>query len=134
MRRLIVLAVALVLWLGGMAPAFAHPLEPGSPVGPPGGTFWVNDEQWQSAVTPAHLPNNLPLSHYDAFYILPDCPTCAPVAANAPGDVGYKGGRWAVIQATGITSQLTNAGAVTAAATSLVDTGHRFECPLIRVG
>ena len=36
------------------------------------------------------------------------------------------------VQAYGITTQLTNSDAVVAAASSLVDTGTRFVCPLIR--
>jgi hypothetical protein len=55
------------------------------------------------------------------------------VSDAAPGVGNYNGGRWAVIEATGITTQLTNAAAVVAAATSLDDTGHRFVCPLIKI-
>jgi hypothetical protein len=36
------------------------------------------------------------------------------------------------VAAYGITTQLTNAGDVIAQASSLVDTGTRFVCPLIR--
>ena len=111
------------------AVAFAHPGGPGSPVGPPSGAFWANDVAYVSAVTPAHVPNKGP---FDKFYIFPDCPSCAPVSDAAPGHGRYNGGRWAVIQAFGIDSQLTNAGDVVAGATSLVDTGHRFVCPLIK--
>ena len=67
------------------------------------------------------------------FYVFPDCPTCAPVSDAAPGVGRYNGGRWAVIPAFGIEAQLTNAADVEAAATSLVDTGHRFVCPLIKI-
>ena len=110
--------------------SFAHPVEPGSPVGPPGGMFYANDVAYESAVTPAHVPDNGP---FDAFYVFPDCPTCVPVSDSAQGDTDYNGGRWAVIQAFGIESQLTNAADVTAEASSLVDTGHRFVCPLIKI-
>ena len=114
------------------APAGAHPGGPGSPVGPPTGSFWANDVEYVSAITPAHVPNRGP---FDAFYIFPDCPmeVCSPVSDAAPGAGEYNGGRWAVIQAFGITTQLTNADAVVTAATSLVDTEHRFVCPLIRI-
>jgi hypothetical protein len=81
-------------------------------------------------VTPAHVPDK---GKFDIFYVFPDCPTCAPVSDAAPGMPGYNGGRWAVVMAFGITTQLTNADVVEAAATSLVDTGHRFVCPLIKV-
>ena len=64
--------------------------------------------------------------------MFPDCPTCAAVSEAAPGHPGYNGGRWKVVQAFGITGQLTNAEAVVDAASSIVDTGTRFVCPLIR--
>ena len=129
MRRLFTIAITVGLLLAPAATVAAHPGGPGSPVGPPGGTFWADDVEFASAVTPAHVPDRGP---FDAFYIFPDCPTCAAVSDAAPGDRGYNGGRWAVIQAFGIESQLTNADDVVADATSLVDTGHRFVCPLIK--
>ena len=128
-KRLIVFAVTALLMLLP-ATAFAHPAVPGSPVGPPGGLFYANDVAYESAVTPAHVPDRGP---FDTFYIFPDCGGCAPVSDAAIGDTDYNGGRWAVVQAFGITSQLTNADDVVAAATSLNDTGHRFVCPLIKI-
>ena len=65
------------------------------------------------------------------IYVFPDCAACASVSEAAPGHPGYNGGRWRVVQAWGITTQLTNADAVVAAATALTDTGTRFVCPLI---
>jgi len=93
--------------------------------------FYAGDVAYVSAVTPAHVPDKGPL---DAFYVFPDCPEgeCVPVSDAAPGFGRYNGGRWAVIEAFGIESQLTNAADVVAAASSLNDTGHRFVCPLIR--
>lgn len=126
-----ILALALAA-LGAMLVPLAvsaHPNQPGSPVGPPGGVFYAFDQSYTSAVTPAHVPDKGP---FDAFYVFPDCPTCSPVSDAAPGTPGYNGGRWAVIEAHGITSQLTNADDVADQAGSLVDTGHRFVCPLIR--
>ncbi len=111
------------------APAGAHPLAR-SAVAPPEGVFWANGVQYESVVTPAHVPDRGP---FDAFYVFPDCPTCDPVSDAAPGYGRYNGGRWAVIEASGITTQLMNADTVVAAASSLVDTGHRFVCPLIRI-
>ncbi len=128
-KRLLTIAVVTGLFFALAAPAGAHPGGPGSPVGPPGGVFYADDVAYVSAVTPAHVPNKGP---FDAFYTFPDCSECAPVSDAAPGVGNYNGGRWAVIQAFGITAQLTSADAVVAAATSLVDTGHRFVCPLIR--
>ena len=130
MKRFLIIAVVMGLFFALAAPAGAHPGRPGSPVGPPGGLFYANDVEYESAVTPAHVPNKGP---FDAFYVFPDCPTCAPVSDAAPGSGRYNGGRWAVIQAFGIEAQLTNAGDVVRVASSLVDTGHRFVCPLIRI-
>ena len=128
-RLLTVVALAFSLLAVIAAPAGAHGGGPGARVGPPGGVFYADDVAYVSAVTPAHVPNKGP---FDAFYTFPDCSECAPVSDAAPGVGNYNGGRWAVIQAFGITAQLTSADAVVAAATSLVDTGHRFVCPLIR--
>ena len=58
--------------------------------------------------------------------------TCASVSEAAPGHPGYNGGRWRVVEALGITTQLTNAEDVVEQADELVDTGTRFVCPLIR--
>ena len=129
-KRFLTIAVVTGLFFALAAPAGAHSGGPGSPVGPPDGVFWANDVAYESAVTPAHVPNKGP---FDAFYVFPDCPTCAPVSDAAPGVGQYNGGRWAVIQAFGITEQLTSGAAVVAAATSFNDTGHRFVCPLIRI-
>ena len=127
-KLILVLAVTLLAALS--AAVFAHPGGPGSPVGPPSGLFWANDVEYESAVTPAHVPDRGP---FDAFYVFPDCPTCAPVSDAAQGHGDYNGGRWAVMMAFGIESQLTNAADVVAVATSVVDTGHRFVCPLIKI-
>jgi hypothetical protein len=129
-KRFLIIAVVMGLFFALAAPAGAHDGVPGTPVGPPGGMFYANDVKYESAVTPAHVPDRGP---FDAFYVFPDCPTCAPVSDAAPGFGKYNGGRWAVIQAFGIDSQLMNADTVVAAASSLVDTGHRFVCPLIRI-
>ena len=128
LRLLTVVALAFSLIAVIAAPAGAHPAGPGSPVGPPGGTFWADDVEYVSAVTPAHVPDRGP---FDAFYVFPQCPACAPVSDAAPGFGRYNGGRWAVIQATGITTQLFNAADVVRLADDLIDTGHRFVCPLI---
>ena len=126
-----IIAVAMLAMLVLMpAIASAHPGGPGSPVGPPSGEFYANDTLYQSAVTPAHVPNNGP---FDAFYVFPDCSDCVPVSDAGIGDTNYNGGRWAVIQAFGIESQITNSTDVVAAASSLNDTLHRFVCPLIKL-
>ena len=98
-------------------------------LGPPGGTIYAFDQAYRTVATPTSLPNRGP---FDTIYVFPDCPTCASVSEAAPGSGDYNGGRWRVVAAHGITTQLTNAGDVVMDASSLVDTGTRFVCPLIR--
>jgi hypothetical protein len=101
----------------------------GNSLGPPGSTIYAFDEAFRTIATPTSLPNR---GAFDTIYVFPDCASCASVSEAAPGHPGYNGGRWKVMQAFGITSQLTNAEDVVAEASSLVDTGTRFVCPLIR--
>jgi hypothetical protein len=101
----------------------------GNSLGPPCTTIYAFDQAYRTIATPTSLPNTGP---FDTIYVFPDCPSCASVSEAAPGHPGYNGGRWNVVQAFGITSQLTNADAVVAAASSLVVTGTHFVCPLIR--
>jgi hypothetical protein len=100
----------------------------GNSLGPPGTTIYAFDEAFRTIATPTSLPNR---GAFDTIYVFPDCASCASVSEAAPGHPGYNGGRWKVMQAFGITSQLTNAEDVVAEASSLVDTGTRFVCPLI---
>lgn len=124
MRRIVLLALVSAV----AAAVFAVPtMATGKSLGPPGGTIYAFDVAYQTIATPTSLPNKGP---FDTIYIFPDCPLCASVSEAAPGHGDYNGGRWKVVQAFGITSQLTNAEAVVAAASSLVDTGVRFACPL----
>ena len=97
--------------------------------GPPGGTIYVFDQPYRTVATPTSLPDT---GAFDTIYVFPDCPDCASVSETAPGDRDYNGGRWRVIAASGITTQLTNAGDVVTQASSLVDTGTRFVCPLVQ--
>jgi hypothetical protein len=101
----------------------------GNGLGPPGGTIYAFDQAFKTIGTPTSLPGKGPT---DTLYNFPDCASCASVSEAAPGHPGYNGGRWKVVEAFGITTQLTNADAVVAAASSLVDTGTRFVCPLIK--
>jgi hypothetical protein len=96
--------------------------------GPPGGTIYAFDQAYATIGVGNTLPDKGPT---DTLYHFPDCATCAAVSDAAPGHPGYNGGRWKVVDAYGITSQLTNAADVEAAASMLVDTGTRTECPLI---
>jgi hypothetical protein len=101
----------------------------GNSLGPPGGTIYAFDQAYRTVSTPTSLPNNGP---FDTIYVFPNCPSCASVSEAAPGHPGYNGGRWNVVQAWGITSQLTNAEDVVAQASALTPTGIHFVCPLIR--
>jgi hypothetical protein len=121
----------LALTAGAVAAAAlaAPALAGGKSLGPPGGTIYAFDTAYRTVATPTSLPGNGPT---DTIYVFPDCPSCASVSEAAPGTPGYNGGRWRVVMASGITTQLTNAADVVAAASSLTDTGIRFVCPLIR--
>jgi hypothetical protein len=122
MRRLILLSAAAAAFAALWAtPAMA------AGVGPPSGTIYAFDRAYHTVATPTSLPNTGP---FDTIYVFPDCPSCASVSEAAPGYPGYNGGRWRVVAAAGITSQLTNAADVVAQASSLTDTGTHFVCPL----
>ncbi len=126
MKRITLVSLAAALAVAALAgPALAD----GKSLGPPGSTIYAFDEAFRTVATPTSLPNRGPT---DTIYVFPDCATCASVSEAAPGTPGYNGGRWKVVEAFGITTQLTNADAVVASASSLVDTGTRFVCPLIR--
>jgi hypothetical protein len=126
MRRFIaacsIAGAALALAVPGVSTA-------GKSLGPPGGTIYAFDEAYKTIGTPTSLPENGP---NDTIYVFPDCAACASVSDAAPGHPGYNGGRWKVVAAYGIATQLTNADDVVAAASSLEDTGTRFVCPLIK--
>jgi hypothetical protein len=123
MRVLLTALLAAAAGFGLPAAAMADGL------GPPGSTIYAFDQQYRTVATPTALPN---VGQFDTIYTFPDCPTCASVSEAAPGSGDYNGGRWRVVAASGITTQLTNADDVVAQASSLVDTGTRFVCPLIR--
>ena len=126
MRRFLLLSVVSLV---AAAVVTAPAMTAGRSLGPPGGTIYAFDQAYRTIATPTSLPNRGP---FDTIYVFPDCASCASVSEAAPGYPGYNGGRWRVVEAHGITTQLTNAVAVVAAATELVDTGTRFVCPLIR--
>src|SRR5687768_18327219 len=120
MRRFLLLSFASLV----AAAVVATPaMTAGRSLGPPGSTIYAFDQAYHTISTPTSLPNRGP---FDTIYVFPNCATCASVSEAAPGHPGYNGGRWRVVQAFGITSQLTNADAVFEAASSLVDTGTRF--------
>jgi hypothetical protein len=124
MKRLLFTALLVITVLALASVANAQ----GNRVGPPGGVIYAHDVAYRVIATPNSLPDN---GNFDTLYTFPDCPDCASVSEAAPGDTDYNGGRWRVVAAFGITEQLTNAEDVLAAATSIVDTGTRFSCPLV---
>jgi hypothetical protein len=121
MRVLLVAALVTVASFGLTATATADG------VGPPGSTIYAFDQAYKTVATPTALPDRGP---FDTIYVFPDCASCASVSEAAPGSRDYNGGRWRVVAAHGITTQLTNAGDVVSQASSLEDTGTRFVCPL----
>ena len=123
MKVALTAALAAFASLGFTATAMADGL------GPPSGTIYAFDQAYRTVATPTSLPDR---GSVDTLYVFPDCPSCASVSEAAPGTPGYNGGRWRVVAAAGISTQLTNAEDVLAQATSLTDTGTRFVCPLIR--
>jgi hypothetical protein len=125
-RRLFLLGILTTVVAGAYV---GSAMGNGNSLGPPGTAIYAFDQAFKTVATPTSLPNRGPT---DTIYVFPDCPSCASVSEAAPGHPGYNGGRWKVVAASGITSQLTNAEAVVAAASSLVDTGTRFVCPLIK--
>jgi hypothetical protein len=126
MSRFLLLSLAAAVAAAVLA---APATTAGNSLGPPGSTIYAFDEAYRTIATPTSLPNR---GAFDTIYVFPNCASCASVSEAAPGHPGYNGGRWKVVQAFGITSQLTNAEDVVAEASSLVDTGTRFVCPLIR--
>jgi hypothetical protein len=125
LRQLLTLAVVPLVALAFAVPALAD----GNSLGPPGSTIYAFDVAYRTVATPTSLPAKGPT---DTIYVFPDCAACASVSEAAPGHPGYNGGRWRVVEAHGITTQLTNADDVVAGASELVDTGTRFVCPLVR--
>lgn len=122
MRRFLLLILASAVAVAVLA---APSMSAG--LGPPGSTIYAFDQAYQTIATPTSLPDNGP---FDTIYVFPDCSSCASVSEAAPGHPGYNGGRWRVVEAFGITTQLTNAEDVVDQASSLVDTGTHFVCPL----
>ena len=124
MRISLIVALATLASLVPAGTAMADGL------GPPAGTIYAFDQAYRTVATPTSLPDRG--NAFDTIYTFPDCATCASVSDAAPGSGDYNGGRWKVVAAYGITTQLTNASDVEAAATTLEDTGTRFVCPLVR--
>jgi hypothetical protein len=124
-KRFLCLTVLALMAALPMA-AFAEGL------GPPGGTIYAHDVAYRTIGTPSSLPANAPEDSFDILHLFPDCEECAAVSDAAPGDTDYNGGRWIVVNAKGIHTQLSTAEDVVAQATDLVPTTTSLVCPMIR--
>lgn len=133
MRRLIGLAAGLGLLLSvSSGAAFAA-------AGPPSIGFYADGTLYRTLDTPTDFTNTgAPASSFETIYVLGD--GLMNVAAAAPGDPGFRGGRWMVLPVTwNVTPvQLTSgqqvlayaaAGELTIASTPVKE----FECPVIAV-
>jgi hypothetical protein len=106
--------------------------------GPPGGAIYANNELYRTVVTPTDFTTTgAPDSSYEPIFAFPNQTN---VALAAPGQAGFKGGRWQVFPVTWNVAPylITNGPAVLAAAAAgdlSIDWTpvKQFECPLIPV-
>lgn len=132
MRRLAIFGATL-----GLALSFAvGTVQAG---GPPSLSFYADGVRYRTVGTPTDFTNTgAPTSSFEAIYALGN--GLANVAAAAPGDPGFRGGRWMVLPITwNVTPvQLTSGeevlyyadqGWITIGTTPVKE----FECPVIQV-
>lgn len=106
--------------------------------GPPSLAFYADGVRWRTVVTPTDFTHTgAPDSSFEAIYALGN--DLINVAAAAPGDPGFRGGRWMVLPVTWNVSpvQLTSGAQVEMYAANgwltISDTPvKQFECPVIR--
>ena len=132
MRRLISL-------IAGLAVALSLVAAPVAAGGPPSLAFYVDGVRYRTIGTPTDFSKTgAPASSFDTIYALGN--GLINVADAAPGDAGFRGGRWAVTPITWNTNptQLTSDEQIEAwAAAGLITIGapiRWFECPVIPVG
>ncbi len=130
MRRLLASLVAAALFATITATAaFAGN-------GPPSGMIYAGDQLYRTVVTPTDFSNTgAPDSSFEPIYAFDNQTN---VALAAPGEPGFKGGRWMVLPVTWnvMPYLITNGPDVLAAAAkgdlTIADVPAReFECPLI---
>ncbi len=133
MRRLLASLVAAAL----LATVTATAAFASNGAGPPGGMIWAGDHLYRTVGTPTDFSGTgAPDFSYEPIYKIDT--QDANVALAAPGQPGFKGGRWQVFQVTWIKNvhELTNgqdvlaaqvAGDLTIGSVPL----KQFECPLI---
>ncbi len=103
--------------------------------GPPSNMIYAHDVLYTGVNTPTDLPNH---GLFNAIY--PLGAGLKAVSEAAPGEAGYRGGRWEVHPITFLTiapRQFTNAEDILAAAgrgeVRIGGVVKRFECPLIPI-
>ncbi len=107
--------------------------------GPPSLAFYADGVRWRTVVTPTDLSHTrAPDSSYEPIYVLGG--DLINVAEAAPGQPGFRGGRWRVLPVTWHTKpvQLTSSAQVhwyeKEGLLSISDTAIRkFVCPVIRL-
>jgi hypothetical protein len=107
--------------------------------GPPSLSFYVDGVRYRTVGTPTDFSaTGAPASSFEAIYALGG--DLINVAAAAPGQPGFRGGRWMVLPITWHTTpvQLTSAAQVRDyAAADLLAIGatpvKEFECPVIPI-
>jgi hypothetical protein len=132
-RRLLITVAAI-----GLLTAFiAGPAAAG---GPPSVGFYADGQLYRTIGTPTDFSKSgAPTSSFEPIYALGS--GLRNVAEAAPGNPGFKGGRWMVLPITWVTVapyQLTDAdeihalaadGAISVASTPI----RMFECPVIHI-
>jgi hypothetical protein len=106
---------------------------------PPHIGFYADGTLWRTEGTSTDFTNTgAPTSSFEAIYALGN--GLVNVAAAAPGDPGFRGGRWVVFPVTWNTTpvQLTTGGQVLAYASAGLLTiasapVKEFECPVIQI-
>jgi hypothetical protein len=94
MRPILATAAAGALALGGVLIGAA----PANAAGVTGPAFYVDGEQYRTVGTPTDLSGTgAPASSYQPLYAFPEG-TQMNVSTAAPGDPGYRGGRWTVTE------------------------------------
>ena len=139
MRKMLVALAATAAALVAAVPAMA---------GVTGPAIYVDGTLYRTVGTPTDFSGTgAPASSFQPIYTFANQPS---VAAAAPGDPGFRGGRWMVMSvsvpnyaAALATYDANHSGnfdsfselsaAITGGAASVTDTGVRFECPLINV-
>ena len=132
-------AVGALALGAGVLPASAEP--GGGATVVRDGAFYVDGQTYRTVGTPTALPSRAPAHSFDVLYVFGEgAPEGQlPVAEAAPGQRGYNGGRWVVMQVeyTGadvLTSNEQVEDALEHGELVVTDPdAARFVCPVIRL-